>query len=177
MSEANEVNKQAGTTNAPMPPEIEFRSLGVADDPTPFRTLNEEWIRRYFALEPRDLEILGNPKEHILDKGGRVFMMYAGDEAVGCAALLPNGDGVYELSKMSVAPRLRGSGLGRKLLQHTINQARLLGAKSLFLGSNTRLGDAVHLYEAMGFRHIAPERIPKLEYVRANVFMELPLEA
>lgn len=175
MSQANQLSNRGHENNASTTMEIEFRSLQVADDPTAFRMLNEEWIARYFTLEPKDREILGNPQEHILRKGGRVFMMYVRDQAVGCVALVPNGNGVYELSKMSVAPRMRGRGLGRKLLEYTIEQARLLGAKSLFLGSNTRLENAVHLYEAMGFRHIAPERIPKLEYVRANVFMELPL--
>ena len=66
-------------------------------------------------------------------------------------------------------------GLGRRLLQHAIAQARGLGAKSLFLGSNTRLKDAVHLYESVGFRHVKPESIPPMPYSRADVFMEMPL--
>lgn len=168
-------NSRRSNRERQAPPEIEFRSLQGSDDPTPFRLLNEEWIRRHFTLEPKDQETLRDPKQHILDKGGRVFLMYAGGEAVGSAALLPSGSGVYELSKMAVAPSMRGLGLGRQLLAYTIHQARLLGATSLFLGSNTKLQDAVHLYEAVGFRHIAPDRIPKLGYVRANVFMELAL--
>jgi N-acetylglutamate synthase-like GNAT family acetyltransferase len=61
------------------------------------------------------------------------------------------------------------------LLQHTIKQAKLIGAKSLFLGSNAKLGSAVHLYESVGFRHVPPEKIPPMPYTRANVFMEMPL--
>jgi putative acetyltransferase len=84
-------------------------------------------------------------------------------------------DGVYELSKMAVSPHLRGRGLGRRLLQHAIVQAKCLGATSLFLGSNTRLKDAVHLYESVGFRHVNPETLPPMPYSRADVFMEMPL--
>ena len=84
-------------------------------------------------------------------------------------------DGVYELSKMAVSPHLRGRGLGRRLLQHAIAQARSLGAKSLFLGSNTLLENAVHLYESVGFRHVNPETVQRMPYSRANVFMEMPL--
>jgi hypothetical protein len=43
------------------------------------------------------------------------------------------------------------------------------------LGSNTRLKNAVHLYESVGFRHVPPERVPAVPYTRANVFMEMQL--
>ncbi len=157
------------------PPVIEIRSLAPGDDATAFRTLNEEWITRYFTLEAKDREILNNPAHSILLKGGHIFMAYAGSEAVGCVALIPMQSGVYELSKMVVSSHLRGRGLGRRLLQHAIAQARSIGASSLFLGSNTRLKDAVHLYESVGFRHVKPETLPPMPYTRADVFMEMPL--
>jgi N-acetylglutamate synthase-like GNAT family acetyltransferase len=158
------------------PPAIEIRPLALGDDATAFRTLNEEWITRYFKLEAKDREILNDPANSILLKGGQIFVAYAGAEAVGCVALIPMKDGVYELSKMAVSPHLRGRGLGRRLLQHAITQARTLGASSLFLGSNTRLNDAVHLYESVGFRHVEPESLPPMPYTRADVFMEMSLE-
>jgi hypothetical protein len=55
------------------------------------------------------------------------------------------------------------------LLQHTIAQARGFDAKSLFLGSNTRLKNAVHLYESVGFRHVKPESLPPMPYSRADL--------
>jgi putative acetyltransferase len=156
-------------------PEIEIRSLAKGEDATAFRTLNEEWITRYFTLEKMDRETLGDPEKKILDKGGYIFMAYAVDQAVGCVALIPIGDLVYELSKMAVSPELRGFGIGRRLLQHAITQAKRIGARSLFLGSNAKLANAVHLYESVGFRHVAAENIPPMPYTRANVFMEMPL--
>ncbi len=157
------------------PPVIEIRSLTPGDDATAFRTLNEEWITRYFTLEAKDRETLNHPAQSILLKGGHIFMAYAGAEAVGCVALIPMQNGVYELSKMAVSPHLRGRGLGRRLLHHVIAQARSIGASSLFLGSNTRLKDAVHLYESVGFRHVKRETLPPMPYSRADVFMEMPL--
>ena len=157
------------------PPAIEIRSLAPDDDATAFRTLNEEWITRYFTLEAKDRETLNDPVHSILLKGGHIFMAYAAAEAVGCVALIPMRDGVCELSKMAVSPHLRGRGIGRRLLQHAIAQARSSGARSLFLGSNTRLKDAVHLYESVGFLHVKPETLPPMPYSRADVFMELPL--
>ena len=154
---------------------IDIRALEPGEDATAFRTLNEEWITRYFTLEPKDRETLNDPENKILKKGGRIFMAYADGQAVGCVALIPTADGVLELSKMAVSPTMRGKGIGRRILAHAVEQARLLGAKSLFLGSNARLEDAVHLYESIGFRHVPPERLPNMAYSRANVFMELPL--
>ena len=119
---------------------IEIRPLAEGEDPTAFRTLNEEWITRYFTLEAKDREVLGNPEKTILRKGGYIYMVYAGDRAVGCVALIPMGDGVYELSKMAVAPDLRGQGIGRRLLQYAIDEAKRIGAKSLFLGSSFAAG-------------------------------------
>jgi putative acetyltransferase len=118
---------------------------------------------------------LNDPVHSILLKGGHIFMAYAGAEAVGCVALIPMLDGVYEISKMAVSPHLRGRGIGRRLLQHAIAQARRIGAKSLFLGSNTQLKDAVHLYESVGFHHVKPETLPPTPYSRADVFMEMHL--
>jgi putative acetyltransferase len=165
----------ASTVSPTSAPTIEIRALLPGDDATAFRTLNEEWIARYFSLEARDIEILSDPETTILRKGGSIFMVYADSVPVGCAALIPLGQGVYELSKMAVSPQLRGRGLGRRLLLHAIAEARLLGATSLFLGSNTRLADAVHLYESVGFRHVPPASLPPNPYTRANVFMRMAL--
>ena len=156
--------------------EIEIRPLGIGEDGTAFRRLNEEWITRHFVLEPKDRETLGDPENTILRKGGRVLIAYREEKAVGCVALIPMENGVYELSKMAVSPGLRGQGNGRKLLEHAIAEARKLAAKSLFLGSNSVLKSAVHLYESIGFRHAPPEQLPEMHYSRANVFMEMPLE-
>ena len=156
-------------------PKIEIRPLKVGEDASPFRTLNEEWITRFFVLEAKDIAMLGDPQSEILDKGGLIFFVYAGEEAVGCIALIPMQHGVYEMSKMAVAPRMRGLGIGRKLLEYTIAQARELGARSLFLGSSTKLSNAVHLYEALGFRHVPPDSLPDMHYSRADVFMTMDL--
>ncbi len=67
------------------------------DDATAFRSLNEEWIRRYFTLEVKDRETWNDPVHSVLLKDGHIFMAYAAPEAVGCVALIPMREGVYEL--------------------------------------------------------------------------------
>ena len=163
------------TAGGPAMPHLEIRLLAIGEDATAFRTLNEEWITRYFTLEKKDIETLGDPENTILRKGGCVLMAHAGGAVVGCVALIPMGKGVYELSKMAVSPAVRGGGIGRRLLEHAIRQAKEMGASALFLGSNSILKDAIHLYESVGFRHVPAERLPPLAYARADVFMEMPI--
>lgn len=155
--------------------DIEIRELEIGGDGTAFRKLNEEWIERHFTLEAKDRETLNDPENAILRKGGQIYQVYAEGAVVGCVALIPMGDGVYELSKMAVSPSMRGRGIGRRLLEHTVAAARVLGAAGLFLGSNSKLENAVHLYESLGFRHVPPEKLPEMHYARANVFMEMTL--
>jgi GNAT superfamily N-acetyltransferase len=145
------------------------------EDATAFRALNEAWITRYFALEEEDRRTLEHPEEHVLAPGGHIFMVFADQEPVGCCALIAaTGEpDVYELAKMAVAEELRGQGIGRKLIVHVLEQARLLGARRLTLESNSVLANAVHLYESVGFRHLPPARVGHSPYARADIHMEM----
>jgi putative acetyltransferase len=102
-------------------------------------------------------------------------MVFADGAAVGTVALIPGSSGTYELSKMAVSPDLRGLGIGRRLIERAIAYAREIGAASLFLGSSTKLPNAIHLYESVGFRHVEQSSLPGMHYNRADVFMSMQL--
>jgi putative acetyltransferase len=154
--------------------QISFR-LFQHGDADAFRELNEEWIARYFRLEEHDHIQLRDPEHNILRPGGQIVMAVAGEERIGCCALVFVSPGVFEVAKMAVSEHYRGHGIGRKLLEYTIAQAKVLGAHTLELASNTKLANAVHLYESLGFCHLPPEHVEPSPYARANVFMELHL--
>src|SRR6201997_5562057 len=80
-------------------PQIGIRLLQAGEDATAFRTLNEEWIARYFTLEAKDREILGDPEGKILKHGGHILVAWLGPQAIGCVALIPMGDGGDGVSK------------------------------------------------------------------------------
>jgi putative acetyltransferase len=142
-------------------------------DEEAFRLLNEEWIVRYFALEPKDMEALSDPRGKILDLGGRIFFAIRGGETVGCCALLALAPGEFEVVKMAVTERAQGLGIGRLLLEATVETARASGATRLFLETNSKLAPAIRLYESVGFRHIPPERRQASPYARSDVQMEM----
>lgn len=140
-----------------------------------FARLNLEWLQRWFVVEPIDREVLGDPETHLLAGGGRVLFAIAREadgreHAVGTVALLHEGDGVYELTKMAVSPDLRGSGIGRQLMVAALDTFRALGGRELFLESSSKLSPALALYESVGFRHHPAPR-PGSHYTRADVYM------
>ena len=154
--------------------ELTIREFRPGDQPA-FRKLNEEWIVRYFAIEPKDEASLADPQGIILDRGGRIFLAFRNGEAVGCCALLAMTPGEFEVAKMAVTESSQRSGIGRHLLSTVISEARASGARRLYLETNRKLETAIRLYESLGFRHIPAERVIPSPYARANVYMELEL--
>lgn len=154
---------------------VTISDLQDDQDARAFRTLNEEWITQFFALEPEDRRQLEDPVGQLVEPGGAVLIARIGTEVVGCAGLAPTRPGVVDLVKMAVSPAHQGHGIGRALLVAAIDKARALGCTRVELESNRRLGPAVHLYEAVGFRHLgADEHVPG-PYARADVAMALDL--
>src|SRR5277367_329967 len=102
---------------------IEIRRFQAGDAET-FRTLNEEWIVRYFHLEPKDHQVLCDPETHILKPGGAILMAIVDGIAAGCCALQAMSESAYEVSKMAVSPDFHGRGIGRRLLLAIIEEGR-----------------------------------------------------
>jgi putative acetyltransferase len=155
--------------------EVTIREF-IPGDEAAFRRLNEEWITRYFFLEPKDVASLIDPRTTILDRGGRVLFAVRDGQAVGCCALLAVAPGEFEVAKMAVAESSRRNGIGRQLLEKVIADARAAGAHRLYLETNHKLAGAIRLYESLGFRHLPPERVVASPYARADVYMELYLD-
>ena len=153
---------------------VTIRSFQPGDEAA-FRSLNEEWITRYFRIEPKDEEVLSDPQENILATGGKILFAVLGERCVGCCALLRTSEDEFEVAKMAVTSAYQGAGIGRTLLHAAIDAGRAAGARRLYLETNSRLQTAIRLYESMGFRHLAPDRITPSPYARADVYMEMIL--
>jgi len=146
----------------------------VPGDEAAFRRLNEDWLTKLVVLEDADRAVLENPVKNIVESGGHIFMALANDRPIGCFALLRMGPAEFELAKMAVLEEERGHGIGRKMLQYAIAQAKKLGAQRLHLETNRKLANAIHLYESVGFHHVPREQvIPR--HTIANVFMRMEL--
>jgi ribosomal protein S18 acetylase RimI-like enzyme/DNA-binding MarR family transcriptional regulator len=135
-----------------------------------FHRLNVEWLQRYFHVEEIDERVLSNPETEILAGGGAIWFARVGGGIVGTCALMQVEPGVFELTKMAVDSTAQGLGIGRKLIERAIAEFQQLGARELFLETNTKLAPAIRLYESVGFEH-QPSVRPGTHYSRANVYM------
>jgi putative acetyltransferase len=146
---------------------IEYQSIYKED----FKRINVEWIEKFFTIEPHDLEQLDAP-ESIIEEGGQIYFAKLGDEVVGTAALVHDGNDEYELAKMGVSPKAQGLGLGKKLCVIAIEEAIKRKAKALYLRSNRSLVPAISMYLSVGFIEVP---IDASLYKRANIKMVYPL--
>ncbi|MDU1904741.1 MAG: GNAT family N-acetyltransferase [Dysgonomonas sp.] len=62
--------------------------------------------------------------------------------------------GCAELVKFYLSPQARGKGIGSKLISQTIDTALTLGYNQLYLESFPEFGNAVKLYERLGFKYL-----------------------
>ncbi len=149
---------------------VPFQPQYAAD----FRRLNLEWIERLFKVEAPDLKVLDDPGGAIIEPGGMIFFALDGGTVVGTVAMIRCGDGRCELAKMGVAAAHQRHGIGETLGGAGMDWARKQGFRRVFLETNSRLDNAIRLYERLGFRH-APWPHPS-DYARGDVYMELELD-
>ena len=89
-------------------------------------------------------------------------------EVVGTAAVRLLEPRVGELKRMWLRPSSQGKGLGRRLMDACLDEARRLGCRALRLDTQARMEAAVHLYRASGF-----SEIPRYnDNRRADIWME-----
>ena len=103
---------------------------------------------------------------------GQLLLAIDGDRAVGCVAIRKLGEGICEMKRLYVQPGHRGKGLGRRLAEAIIPEARGNGYEKMRLDSLTSLKEAAGLYRSLGFIEISPYRYNPLPDA---VFMELLL--
>ena len=76
---------------------------------------------------------------------------------LGTVGLYPLTREICELRKMYFVPEIRGKGLGKYILERTIDNARRLGFKRIELETASVLKAAEHLYVEYGFKPMQRE--------------------
>ena len=90
----------------------------------------------------------------------------------GCGIYATPGlpQGCAELVKLYLDSSQRGKGIGRQLLENSIESAKSLGYKQLYLESLPELSKAIGLYEKAGFKFI-PGPMGNSGHFGCNIWM------
>lgn len=102
-----------------------------------------------------DHELQSLPGEYA-PPGGVLLLALDGEKAAGCIALRPLAEKFCEMKRLYVRPAWRSTGLGKRLAQSVIEEARRAGHRFMRLDTLPTMISARHLYAALGFRPIAP---------------------
>ncbi len=85
---------------------------------------------------------------------------------LGTFAVLRLDDETCKLRKMYLVPQVRGTGLGRHMLEHAIDFARRSGFKRMILETVSTMREAIRLYTRAGFEPIEQQAVsPRCDQV------------
>ena len=119
-------------------------------------------------------ELAGLPGE-FAPPYGRLLLATSNGKAAGCIALKQHSATAGELKRFYVRPEFRGQGVGWRLVDALINEARMGRYKKIVLDSHQTMTKAHEIYGVFGFQKVsAPEGFPP-KLAEEVVFMELDL--
>ena len=146
---------------APPVPLVELAPAVGAADLELARTLFREYAGTLgFPLDFQDFEreLAELPGEYA-EPGGTIVLARVGGAIAGCVALRPlAAAGACEMKRMYVRPEFQGRGLGRRLGERILADARARGYRVMRLDTIDTMRPAIALYEDLGFRRIPPYR-------------------
>jgi putative acetyltransferase len=106
-----------------------------------------------------DAELANLPGDYRAPRGA-LFMALVDGQLAGCCALRPLDAADYpnacEMKRLYVRPTFRGLGLGRQLVEITLDCARAAGYNCILLDTLSDMEAARALYEDLGFEDIPP---------------------
>jgi ribosomal protein S18 acetylase RimI-like enzyme len=156
-------------------PSTQIAPARFPEDADAVRAILREYaaaIQVELCFQGFDAELAGLPGKYGPPSGSLLIVRGSSDLAA-IIALRDLGSGSCEMKRLYVRPAHRGQGLGRRLVQSLIAEARRLGYRTMKLDTAAHLIEAQRLYESLGFCDI-PRYYDNL--TPGARFMELSLQ-
>lgn len=109
---------------------------------------------------------------HYGPPGGCILLAFYSDKPAGCVALRNLEEGVCEMKRLYVKPEFRGSGIGKRLSEKIIEEAKRIGYEKMRLDTLASMKEAISIYRKLGFHDIEPYRYNPFNHA---VFLEKKL--
>jgi len=159
--------------------ELTLRPIRPEDDPeiaAIIRTVMPEFgaVGDGYAIQDPEVDFMSRAYSgarsayFVVEQAGRVV----GGGGVG--ALAGGDETVCELRKMYFLSEVRGTGMGEKLLQRCIEEARRMGYQTMYLETLTGMKAAQRLYRRMSFERLT-SRMGSTGHHGCNQFFALKL--
>jgi putative acetyltransferase len=139
----------------------------------------KELIREYaqslefdLGFQDFDREMENFPGQYALPRGC-LYVALDENQPIGCVAVRDFGQGICEMKRLYVKPNFRGQKVGKLLAEIVIKAAGDMGYDYMRLDTIPSMKQANMLYNALGFKQIAPYRFNPIE---GATFFELNLK-
>jgi ribosomal protein S18 acetylase RimI-like enzyme len=123
------------------------------------------------AFQGFEAELAELPGEYA-PPGGALLLARDEASALGCVALRRIDATTCEMKRLYVRSGGRGSGLGRRLAEAILDEARRKQYRFMRLDTVPSMANAIALYRRIGFREIEPYRFNPIE---GALYMEVTL--
>jgi ribosomal protein S18 acetylase RimI-like enzyme len=142
---------------------VKIQQATINDVPVIQQIAYKTWPKTYGAILSEAqinymLQLMYNSHEleHQIQNGYKYLLAKTENQIIGFAAFNEISPQSYKLQKLYILPKAQGTGLGRHLLHHIIQEIKSNGAVSLILNVN-RHNNALSFYTKMGFQIIREE--------------------
>jgi len=114
------------------------------------------WVEIDLCFQNFEKELAELPGDYV-PPDGRLLLAGHNGQVAGCVALRKLGQGICEIKRLFVREAFRGQGLGRRLIESVIREAREIGYECMRLDTlPPKMNDAIALYRSFGFKEIEP---------------------
>ena len=154
----------------------------------PDRTAFQGLLFDYYAVVLPAFEKAGGPHldpqeyakatmddlDQLLPPDGRLALAHdASGQLVGCATLRRIRADAVEMKRMFVKPQVQGTGLGKRLFDIRIAEARAMGCRHIYADTIKGNRPMLRIYEKYGFQYIPryPENANPPEYAPFLAFL------
>lgn len=100
--------------------------------------------------------MLGRSRSELYEGIRDFFVVELDGEVLGCSALHINWEDLAEVRSLAVAPQIQGKGMGKRLVNACVEEARILGIARVYA-----LTYRPSFFEGVGFSKVSKDTLPQ----------------